>query len=279
MLQLIEKISRGVADRLRHPALRQYLGNGEILVDTHHFPMIVPGWDMSLSPCILIHRDWEPPLTNYLKARIKPGMIAFDVGANIGWFSCLFATRGALVHAFEPNPRLQTILKKNIFMNAKGFTPKCAVNQCAVGEHRGVFPMRFPHWLVGGAGLHDFDQSPFLDSLIDQEVNTNVITLDEYCREKGITNVDVIKIDIEGYEERALLGATELINNSPNLMLSIEYTRKRYSTAFASWLFERFKVGYLPGLDRFIDVAFLQEYEAGNVLPDQHFIDIVFSKE
>lgn len=277
----LDQLSSSLAKRLPnsslplHQPFRQYLGEGEIFVETKYFNMIVPGWDLSLTPSILMFSEWEAALSSYLKERIKPGMITFDVGANMGWFSCLFASCGTFVHAFEPNPRLQRILKKNIFMNAGWTTTKCAVNQCAISDYEGVVPMRFPHWLVGGAGLHHFDQTPFLDSLIDEEIITDVTTLDDYARKMNIERVDLIKIDIEGYEENALLGAADLISRSPGLILSIEFTRGHYSSSFRSWLFERFSEAYLPAFDRKVDLKFLHEYEANTVLTEHPQIDIV----
>ena len=152
----------------------------------------------------------------------------------------------------------------------------CTVNQCAIGDSGYVVPMRFPNWLVGGAGLHDFDQSPFLDSLVEEDVMTNVITLDSHASNMNIKRVDVIKIDIEGHEEQALLGATELIARSPGMILSIEYTRGCYSKSFPTWLFDRFCNAYIPALDQKIDLEFLEKYESSKVLAERALIDIVF---
>ncbi|KXK13694.1 MAG: FkbM family methyltransferase [Chloroflexi bacterium OLB14] len=274
--QSVEQSAQQLVQQLAKQPIRQYLGDGEIYVETKYFNMIVPGWDILLTPAILTSLAWEPTLSNYLKERIKPGMITFDIGANMGWFSCLFASCGALVHAFEPNPRLQQILRKNIFLNAGRATNKCAVNQCAVSDNEGVVPMRFPHWLVGGASLHNYDQTSWLDSLIDEDINTDVVTLDAYAKKMNIEKVDLIKIDIEGFEEHALRGAADIISRSPGLILSIEFTRGQYSNSFPNWLFERFSEAYLPAFNRAIDLKFLLEYEAKTVLPEYSHIDIVF---
>jgi FkbM family methyltransferase len=280
--EFVDKLSASLINKLsisplsQSTSFRQYLGKGEILAATKYFNMIVPGWDLSLTPTILTSGMWEPELSSYLRDRVRPGMITFDVGANMGWFSSLFASCHAMVHAFEPNPRLQQILRKNIFMNAGLVTTRCAVNQCAISDYVGVVPMRFPHWLAGGAGLHASDQSGFLDSLINEDIITNVTTLDDYARKMNIEKVDLIKIDIEGYEEHALLGAADLISRSPDMILSMEFSKGHYSSLFPTWLFERFSRAYLPALDRTIDLKFLQEYEARTILKEYSYIDIVF---
>jgi FkbM family methyltransferase len=253
-----------------------YVGEGEIFTSTKYFNMFVPGWDLSLTPTILLRGAWETALTNYLKDRIGRGGIAIDVGANMGWFSCLFASRGARVHAFEPNPRLQRILRKNIFLNAGQRTQECAVNQCAVSDYEGSVEMRFPHWLVGGANLGDFDQQPFLDSLIPEGVPTPVVTLDAYVDRFGLGPVSILKVDIEGFEENALRGAEKTIDNSPGLLLCMEYTKGKYTRSFPEWLFEKFEQGHVPGIDRQINLQFLQHFEAGRIMPDVQQLDIVF---
>jgi len=278
MVKLSDSIVSRILNSFKDQPSRfhQYLGEGEILATTDYFNMIIPGWDLSLTPAILTTGAWEPTLSNYLKKKVKPGMITLDIGANMGWYSCLFASSGALVHAFEPNPGLQRILKKNIFLNAGRATLDCKVNQCAISDSEGVLPMRFPHWLVGGAGLHNFDQSPFLDSLIDEEISTDVTTIDSYTKKMGIERVNLIKIDIEGHEEKALLGANDLISRSPGLILSMECTKGHYSNSFPTWLFDRFSTAYLPEFSYKVDLNFLNEFLAGTVLPEQHSIDIVF---
>lgn len=252
------------------------MGDGEILKSTKHFTMIVPGWDLSLTPTILLRGEWEPSLTNYLLERIKPGAIAVDIGANLGWFSCLFASRGANVHAFEPNPKLQRILRKNIFMNAGNRAEKCSVNQCALSDREGVIDMRFPEWLSGGANLHDFDQTIYLDPMSSESTNIKVVTLDQHLARAGVDRVDFIKIDVEGFEESALMGAERTIDNSPNLVLCMEYTRGKYSKSFPEWLFDRFERAYVPAFKSLIDLQFLKDFENGKAKRDGLQLDIVF---
>jgi FkbM family methyltransferase len=255
-----------------------YVGEGEIFLQTRRFPMYVPGWDLSLTPQILLHRDWEGPLSSHLASLLSQGDVVFDVGANIGWFSSLFAVQGACVHAFEPNPRLQKYLRKNLFLNAFHNAPRCSVNQVAVSEQEGTVSMRFPQWLAGGADLHSADPSQFLDSLIEEPVDTQVVTIDQFCSGRGIEQVRLIKMDIEGHEEQAVRGALELIARSPGLILSIEYTRGRYSDAFPGLLFSLFRRAYAPVFRQQMNLPMLVDYERTDLHPTYPFIDLVFEK-
>ena len=254
----------------------QYLGNSEILVSTNHgFNLIVPGWDVSLTPHILATGTWEARLTCYMENLIEPGCTFFDVGANLGWFSSLMAKRGCIVHAFEPNPNLQQVLKKNIQINAGGNTLRSRVNQCIVGEEPAIHSMQFPKLLAGGANIYNHDVSDWLDELTEA-IDVECITLDSYSSVNSIDKVDFIKMDIEGYEEKAMIGSSDLIERSLGCKVSLEYTRGRYSESFPQWLFSRFHKAYCPTFEVEISLKTLLEYEAGKFLPDAPFLDIVF---
>ena len=197
----------------------------------------------------------------------------------MGYYSALFASKGAHVHAFEPNPSLQEVLRKNIYLNSGVLqTPKCTINQCAVGEQEDIVTMRFPSWLTGGASItEDLNyHKKFLD-LHYESVKINQINLDKYVKLNNLEKIDIIKMDIEGYEEKALRGATELLTRAQDLMLCMEYTRGRYSNNFPSWLFSLFTRAYLPKYKQSISVQFLEAYERGEA-HSIDLLDIVFTK-
>jgi len=211
-------------------------------------------------------------------------MTVLDIGANMGYYSALFASKGAYVHAFEPNPVLQEVLRKNIYMNSKASqTPKCTVNQCVVGNQQDTINMKFPSWITGGAsvGADISCYKQFLD-LHYQSAKISQIKLDEYVKLNNL-KIDIIKIDVEGYEEKALRGATQLLTQAQDLMLCMEYTRNRYSDSFPSWLFNLLPRAYLPRYRRYINVQFLEAYEKREIsscidIIEPYFIDIVFMK-
>ncbi len=256
----------------------QYLGNSEVLLARANHRLILPGWDLSLTPWIINSGTWEPALTDSLTAYCKPGMVALDVGANIGWFSSVMAASGAVVHAFEPNPRLESFLRKNVFLNAGARTPLCSVNRCAVGASVGRVELRFPHWLVGGAGIHDSDQSQFLDSLLPDAVDTPMVTIDGFVSERSIDRVGVIKVDVEGFEEEVIKGATRTIASSQNILVPLEYTRGRYSSDFPAILFNLFtRLSILPEGKR-ISLDDLKRYEDGAFMHDRPLLELLCAK-
>ena len=65
--------------------------------------------------------------------RIEPGETWADLGANVGAFTCLAASLGAKVYAFEPHPENFQLLEQNVKLNAaaRGCNPlsaSCCIN-------------------------------------------------------------------------------------------------------------------------------------------------------
>lgn len=117
---------------------------------------------------------------------------AVDVGAHIGTWSCELAVRFGNVHAFEPEPENFACLERN--------TPLAVqLHNVALGD-TGAGAKLVQHGSNSGCWR------------IAEGLGVEVYTLDDYA----LRNVDLIKIDVEGYEGRVLLGATNtLIESSP----------------------------------------------------------------
>lgn len=279
----IKKIIKPYLFRIYPFRLRQYVGNNQVLVRTKYgFPVYTFGNDVSgPSFPLILCGFWEPYLTSLLYRKTKPEMIAVDIGANIGYFSALFASRGAYVHAFEPNPAMSQMIYKNIYINNvysivikdELGRSKSVVNQCAVGASRGATKMDFAPDFTGGASLTKKELFRPLGQT--KSVEIDMITLDEYSKINCLQSVDIIKIDVEGFEEEALKGAENLIRRSPDLMLCMEYTRGCYSSDFLSWLKNYFPKIYLPKFSRQINFEFLRKYQNHEILQSEHYLDVV----
>jgi FkbM family methyltransferase len=156
----------------------------------------------------------EPLSVRFADALLEPGMIVFDVGANIGYYSLIFAERVGYegeVHAFEPTPPLAERLRLNVDMN--GFT-QVRVNQFAVADS------------VGAASLQLSCEDPEANSLFQQDagaghLSVSTTTLDTYRAANRVKRVDLVKIDCEGAEIHVLRGASALLTDeySPVVLL------------------------------------------------------------
>ncbi|MEO8393330.1 MAG: FkbM family methyltransferase [Chloroflexota bacterium] len=148
---------------------------------------------------------------------LKTGMTVFDVGAAKGIFS-LHAAKlvapGGQVHAFEPGTYAVTLLRDNLAVSSQ-YSEIITVNQAAVSDVDGearlnVFPPAFSDWNTLGQPAAEFRQA-IRDANITTEITT-VVTLDSYCETHEIQFIDLLKIDVEGYEIEVMQGASKLLS-------------------------------------------------------------------
>lgn len=162
----------------------------------------------------------------FCKNVIKQGMTVFDVGANIGQFSILFAHlvgQEGKVYSFEPVSstirRLKTHIALNGFDNV--FTEQLAVldkdNEIATIN---IFPEGNSVWNTIG------NPSMPVKPVGKEKVST--ITIDTYCNEHGIKNIDYLKIDVEGAELEVLMGCKKLLKSQKIKLLQFEVSKKMF---------------------------------------------------
>jgi FkbM family methyltransferase len=143
---------------------------------------------------------------------VKPGMTAFDVGASHGFYTLLFAKLAGpeLVHAFEPEERNFARLRMNLELN--GLESVHASRLAAVDESRevelNVFSPELYGWHTLGQPAMEVEGLPVVP-IARQRVRG--VTLDDYCVEREIDRIDLLKLDVEGAELEALRGASRLL--------------------------------------------------------------------
>ena len=138
--------------------------------------------------------DSEGHVAEDLLATLRPDDVFYDVGAHIGFFTCVVAPALEDGHAaaFEPDRRDRGALAANIERN---------------------HPERISHH---GVLLADENgEQPFSgESIADAEGDlVDVWRLDDYREEEGLPSPTIVKIDVEGAELRALEGATESLED------------------------------------------------------------------
>jgi FkbM family methyltransferase len=149
---------------------------------------------------------YEKELVFLLKKTLKPGMTFLDLGANIGYFSVIAAAlvkdKGR-VHAFEPMPQNLARLRRNLaqFLWA-------VAQPCAVGNVTGEVPIHFSEKEAGWASIHDQHGLGNLPC----NSTVSVLRLDDWLQNNSVNRLDFIKMDIEGSELDALLGARRMLS-------------------------------------------------------------------
>jgi FkbM family methyltransferase len=177
--------------------------------------LTVPTGDVTIVPGILggFYEKIELDVFERLAALSS---VVVDVGGNIGLYSCLAAARipdGGRVVAFEPVPANLAYLRQNIEQN--GFSGTVTVEATAVGEHHGEIDI---FMVKGSIGTHSASAKNALDSA--DSISVPVVTLDGYVADTLKAPVDVLKIDVEGYEGHVLRGAAAMLGKyRPSLFI------------------------------------------------------------
>ena len=151
----------------------------------------------------------------------KPGesRTAFDIGANVGAFSCYIASLGPhTVHAFEPIPETFCRFKTNLISN--GLLSRCRLNCLAVGWRRDLVTFR-----IQEASPATNRMAVPADQRVSEATSTQVIAaidLDGYCQSQGVEFIDFLKVDVEGMEPYVLQGARALLKERRIAAILIE---------------------------------------------------------
>lgn len=131
---------------------------------------------------------------------IRPGMVLVDIGANVGSYSIYAGTRAGgdlTLIALEPHPRTFEKLLFNLQANK---LPTNDVINGAVGPHRDTMTL----WSDGGSNIGHTSLLAEGTAHAKVGIEVDVLPLVEILRDRRIAAIDLLKIDIEGYEDRAL---------------------------------------------------------------------------
>lgn len=201
-----------------------YLGDGTALCRVlGRYKMFVDTADTGLSSHLLLDGYWEMWVTEALLGFVRQGMVAVDVGANLGYFTLLLADlcgSSGTVHAFEPNPAIGERLRRTVAVN--GFAGRTHVHGVPLSDQDGlavelVVPRGEPkngHIVAAG---HAGDEPSV--ALTTRRLDTVA----------GLERVDFVKIDAEGAEEGIWRGMRAILDRRQPLTIFLEYTRDRYA--------------------------------------------------
>ena len=151
-----------------------------------------------------------------IKKLVRKDDIVIDAGANMGAFTILASNyTGNKIVSFEPTKSTFNALKKNI----KNFGLKnvILVNK-GLGDKIKSSKLLVNKFSYGGNTIIDSEKKFTIEN---PEEDIKIITLDSFVNESGIKKIDVIKVDVEGYELKLLKGARETIKRfKPRIVIS-----------------------------------------------------------
>jgi FkbM family methyltransferase len=135
--------------------------------------------------------------------------VVFDVGANRGQTIDLIcrSLRKPKITAFEPNPELIARLQ------AAYGTTNITLEGIALGSSSGVreFNVLENHELSSFLELDRSTSNPFRQTPLHVRCPVPVDTLDSYVKARGVNQLDLLKIDVQGYDLEVLRGASGLL--------------------------------------------------------------------
>lgn len=226
-------ITKLPAAKRLHDLLLPHMKSREVTVHGHRM-RLDPHDSLELSV-----RDFEPVETQLVLEHVPEGGTVLDVGANIGYYTLLFARAvgpKGKVFAFEPDPDTYALLCENI--EANGYTNVEAIN-AAVSDKMGSLFMNREQSNWGDHRVRDTNVS-------GEDVEIPCVTLDEHFKDfEG--RFDLVKMDIQGAEGRAIAGMRGLFAKRKCRKLITEYWPiglKRFDADASEYLEELKAAGF-----------------------------------
>lgn len=146
----------------------------------------------------------EPETINLYLHLLSHAKVVFDVGASTGLFTLIAGgiNPNIEVHAFEPVPEMFDKMVRNVAAN--GLINVRAVKACVTGYDGEInlYPNQSPALPFQTSIREDYRERESPNGIC-----ARAITLDSYINDKGVTGVDLIKIDAEASEPEILKGA------------------------------------------------------------------------
>jgi FkbM family methyltransferase len=209
-------------DRRRMPAV--YVGQGRVLLETAfgHL-MLVSGGDTAIVPHLIRDGFFDLNLTHIIDSMLVTGMTFIDIGANCGTYTIYGAGRvgrEGRVIAIEAAPAISHLLQETVAMN--GAEHWCEILHCAAGAEPGTLVLHTFAARQGGntvlPEIADVAREALGETVVKVEIPCR--TLDDIVAERDLKRIDLIKIDVEGFEREVLLGGrATLMRYRPKLII------------------------------------------------------------
>lgn len=196
---------------VRYLFLKYILRKSYHIREIHDYEMRLNLCDPGISRELMINGTREDQLRLVLQQEVESGMTILDIGANIGYYAIMLSRMtgdSGFVYAVEPAPLNYMNLIENIKHNdrLKNFeTFNLGISNRTGKEH---------FYISTHSNLNTFIKNGFRDNYVTQGLSDNVVEVDvtdltSFLKDKR--NVDLIRMDVEGYEVEILEGLAEAI--------------------------------------------------------------------
>ena len=170
-----------------------------------------------------------------LRTLLKPGDTFIDIGANHGSYSVIASQivgRDGLVIAFEPQHHLATLIERSLQATAAS---EFEVISAGCSDHAGTVEFFIPKHASGSAGVF----AQFSAAGEHRTTKIALTTLDDVLEDIPVRGSLFMKLDVEGSEYNALLGARETLRrHRPAILMEVNSTSAKASGHSVQQLFE-----------------------------------------
>lgn len=169
-------------------------------------------------------------LRDRLLARISPGDVVIDAGANVGHYTLPALRAGATVYALEPDPVAYRRLRKNVAANPT-LPGTATTSQYGLGDTTGTQPFHHREQSTRSS-YHEPDNHT------TTVVSTVMVTLDTLVHDRDVEPPDHLKIDVEGIGRAVLEGARDVITtHTPTIYFEPHHLDDdEWTAAMRQWL-------------------------------------------
>ena len=193
----------------------------EHIVDSNECSLILIPNDKGISQELLVFGTHEPLSTKALKNELREGMTCLDIGANIGYYSTIESMavgKIGRVIAIEPSPINFSYLKRNMELQK---TSNYELHNYAIGDTNDEINFLISEKSNLSRVIEEGDNIPEGSELVKIPLKT----LDKFVEEKNLNRLDLIRMDVEGYEFQILNNAKKTIGTyKPIIQIEIHTT-------------------------------------------------------
>ncbi len=184
---------------------------------------------------------------------VQEDWVSLDVGANVGYHSILIAKHSPFgkVFAFEPTETFEMLCRNLDHNNVRNVVPvkRAVSNTCGVE--------RAPIYRIWG---HDPDV-----------IEVDFVTVDQFVEEAQLTRVDLIKVDVDGFDVDVLRGAKKTLDKfSPTVIVELNHalaTRGQSISEALDWMLERkYSNATIVDADNYV---FTKDWQLGQSWPNE----------
>jgi FkbM family methyltransferase len=207
-------------------------------------------WDLDLGEgidlAIYLFGAFEVETTRFLGRLVQPGDIVLDIGANIGAHTLPLArgcAGGGRVYAFEATAYACGKLRRNLELNP-GVAHGVEVIHCILSDQMGGKgeSQIVSSWSVVGPPTGRDALAGVAKSVGDAQV----LTIDHWAEQSGLTRLDLVKIDVDGHEPEIFAGARRTLGRyRPKILMELApYCHAGAQSKFHEQMFELERLGY-----------------------------------